>query len=74
MKATHVTVADGCAEIECNRTSACPHCAASRIAELEAALRRLWDVGTTIEVAGQRGFFVPEQEWRQLVVDIAHSN
>ena len=43
-----------------------------RIAELEAAMRRLWDIGKTVTVDGQRGCFVPEAEWRRLVVDPAH--
>jgi len=43
-----------------------------RIAELEAALRRLWDVAKTVTVDGRSGCFVPEAEWRRLVVDKAH--
>jgi hypothetical protein len=43
-----------------------------RVAELEAALRRLWDVGRTVTVDGERGCFVSESEWRRLVVDQAH--
>ena len=56
----------------------CPHCDAdfalksglfaqqvARIAELEAALGRLWDVATTVERSGKTGCFVPEAEWRR---------
>ena len=45
-----------------------------RIAELEAAMRRLWDIGKTVTVDGQLGCFVPEAEWRRLVVDQAHAS
>lgn len=43
-----------------------------RISELEAALHRLWDVAQTVTVDGKRGCFVPEAEWRRLVVNPVH--
>lgn len=44
-----------------------------RIEKLEGSLRALWDVATTVTVDGQSGCFVPEAEWRRLVVDTVHS-
>ena len=49
------------------------HEAAQRIEDLEAAIRRLWDVAETVTVDGRRGCFVAEDEWRRLVVDPAHN-
>jgi hypothetical protein len=45
----------------------------SRIAELEAIIGRLWDVAQVVTVDGEIGCFVPENEWRRLVVDPAHN-
>lgn len=45
----------------------------ARIAELEAALRGLWDVATTVSVDGRVGCFVAEDDWRRLVVGPSHS-
>ena len=42
-------------------------CARRRIAELEAAVGRLWDVAATVGHDGVRGCFVPEAEWRRMM-------
>ncbi len=45
-----------------------------RAHRLEAALRRLWDTAKTVTVDSQRGCFVPDGEWRRLVVGPAHED
>jgi hypothetical protein len=46
----------------------------ARIAELEAAMRELWNVARTTWDDGDAGCFVKEDDWRRLVVKHSHKH